>query len=384
LEDLAGSVPVPFFNGFFNGATVLVRPEEIEWKPDMKLLAISDTYIAAPIIQAGLASLADLGIEVSVRRWEHPTLIELQQANLVIEQDGPNALPLPDDVLAGVDNFDILIVQFTPVGRRLLEATTRLKLVGVLRGGTENVDLPYATARGIAVANTPGRNARAVAECTLGLILSEVRNLARSHAALKAGQWRRDYPNSAAIPELRGKTVGLVGYGNVAQLVAHYLEAFGSRIVAYDPYFQGDPRPAELVDLPTLLAQSDVVSVHARLTEETRGLLGRKELAQMKPTAVLINTARSGLIDEPALVEALSQRRIMGAALDVFDIEPLPTDHPLLKLDNVTLTPHLAGSTIDSFLQSPVQMAGQLRGFLTGQGRLPIVNGIEPRLGGSV
>lgn len=346
----------------------------------MKLLAISDTYIPAAIMRQGLESLADVGLEVTVRRWEHPTLVELQQANLVIEQEGPNALPLPDDVLDGIDAFDILLVQFTPVGQRTIELATRLKLVGVLRGGTENVDLSCATARGICVLNTPGRNARAVAECALGLMLSEIRNLARSHAALKAGQWRRDYPNSTAIPELRGKTVGLIGYGSVAQLVAHYLVAFGSRIIAYDPYFRGDSQPATLVDLPTLLEQSDIISLHARLTEENHGLLGRKEFARMKSSAVLINTARSGLVVEEALVEALSQRRIMGAALDVFDVEPLPSDHPLMKLDNVTITPHLAGSTIDSFYQSPVKMADQLRALLAGQGQLPIVNGVQPRL----
>jgi D-3-phosphoglycerate dehydrogenase len=348
----------------------------------MKLLAISDTYIPAAVMERGLASLADVGIEVTVRRWEHPTLVELQQANLVIEQEGPNALTLPDDVLAGIEAFDILLVQFTPVGRRTLELATRLTLVGVLRGGTENVDLPCATARGISVLNTPGRNARAVAECALGLMLTEIRNLARSHAAIKAGQWRRDYPNSTAIPELHGSTVGLIGYGSVAQLVGQYLVAFGSRIIAFDPYFQGDPQPAELVDLPTLLEQSDIVSLHARLTAENHGLLGHKEFARMKPSAVLINTARSGLVVEEALVEALSERRIMGAALDVFDVEPLPPDHPLLKLDNVTVTPHLAGSTIDSFHRSPVMMAAQLRNILHGTGRPPVINGIAPRLKG--
>jgi D-3-phosphoglycerate dehydrogenase len=250
----------------------------------------------------------------------------------------------------------------------------------VLRGGTENVDVPWATSRGIGVLNTPGRNARAVAECTLGLILSEIRNIARSHAALKAGQWRRDYPNHMAIPELNEKTVGLIGYGEVGRLVARYLAAFGSRIVAYDPYAKGDPRPAELVDLPTLLRQSDVVSLHARLSDASRGLMGAREFALMKPSAVLVNTARSGLIDEQALVEALAQRRIMGAALDVFDVEPLPADHPLLALDNVTITPHLAGSTIDAFHNSPARMAVHLRNLLSGCPELPLVNGIRPVL----
>jgi D-3-phosphoglycerate dehydrogenase len=213
----------------------------------------------------------------------------------------------------------------------------------------------------------------------MGMILSEIRNIARAHACLRAGQWRRSFPNSDAIPELCGKTVGLVGYGAVGRLVAGYLQAFGSRIIAFDPYCQGDPAPAELVDLPTLMRESDVISIHARLTAETQHLVGERELRLMKPTAVLVNTARSGLVDEQALVRALQEKRLMGAALDVFDVEPLPPDHPLLTLDNVTIAPHLAGSTIDAFRNSPRMMAEHLRRMLTGGGRLPVVNGVQPK-----
>jgi D-3-phosphoglycerate dehydrogenase len=146
----------------------------------------------------------------------------------------------------------------------------------------------------------------------------------------------------------------------------------------YDPYFQGDPAPAQVVDLTTLLCDSDVVTLHARLSDETRHLIGHDELALMKPTAVLVNTARSGLVDEEALIEALTARRIMGAALDVFDVEPLPVDHPLALLDNVTITPHLAGSTIDAFRNSPKQMADQLRRLIQKELSLPIVNNVAP------
>ena len=344
----------------------------------MRLLALSDTYLPADMMERGLAGLAELGIEVVVRHWAHPTLIDLQQANLAIENGGPEAVALPDELTAGADEFDVLVTHFAPVAASFIEAAARLKVIGVLRGGTENVDVPAATARGIAVFNTPSRNARAVAECTVGMILTEIRNLARSHAYLKQGDWRRTFPNSDAIPELLGKTVGLVGYGAVGRLVAGYLDAFGSRIVAFDPYCDADPAPAELVDLETLMAGSDVVSIHARLTDETHHLVGEKEIRLMKPTAILVNTARSGLVDEQALTAALTERRIMGAALDVFDTEPLPPDHPLLKLENVTLTPHLAGSTRDAFGNSPVLFAENLGRLLDGETRLPIVNGVEP------
>jgi D-3-phosphoglycerate dehydrogenase len=346
----------------------------------MKLMAISDTYIPRRFMQEGLAGLSQLGVEVDVRPWEHDSLIELQEANLKIESGGPEAVELPEEATAGIESCVILTVQFAPVSRKLIERGENLKVIGVLRGGTENVDVELATERGIAVLNTPGRNARAVAECAMGMILSEIRNIARSHASLMQGKWQRSFPNSSEIPELCGKTVGLVGYGAVARLVAGYLQAFGSRIIAFDPYAQGDAAPARMVDLPTLMRESDVISVHARLTKETEHLIGREQLALMKPTAVLVNTARSGLIDEKALIETLREGKIFGAALDVFDEEPLPPDHPLLELENVTVTPHLAGSTIDAFRNSPRMMADHLRRLLRGESPLPLVNGVDPLL----
>jgi D-3-phosphoglycerate dehydrogenase / 2-oxoglutarate reductase len=351
----------------------------------VKLLAIADHYIPPDTLQHGLAALAELGIEIEVRHWVHATLVDLQQANLAIEKGGPAAVSFPPDLVVNVADFDMVVVQFAPLSRAFIEAAHELKVIAVLRGGTENVDVPFATQRGIAVLNTPGRMSRAVAECTVGLILAEIRNLARAHARLVSGRWDRSFPNSDDIPELYRRTIGLVGYGAVARLVARFLDAFGCRLLAYDPYFRGDPAPACLVDLPTLLREADVVSLHARLSPETQHLIGARELSLMKPTAILVNTARSGLVDEAALICALTERHIMGAALDVFDVEPLPPDHPFLRLDNVTLTPHLAGSTRDAFRNSPVLMAGHLTRLLRGEGPLPIVNGVQPALhrGGS-
>jgi D-3-phosphoglycerate dehydrogenase len=346
----------------------------------MRLLAISDSYIPAEFMEHGLSGLGRLGVETEVRHWTHPNLVALQQANLAIEKGGSAAVTLPAELTEGVGDFDIVVVQFAPVSRDFIESAQKLKVVGVLRSGAENIDVSFATERGVTVMNTPGRNARAVAECAVGMILAEIRNIARSHAHLKSGDWRRTFANSDAIPELYGKTVGLVGYGAVGQLTAGFLLAFGSRIITYDPYFEGDPSPAELVDLQTLMKESDVVSIHARLTEESRHLIGEGEIGLMKPTAILVNTARSGLVDEQALAQALSQGRIMGAALDVFDTEPLPSDHPLLKLDNITITPHIAGSTIDAFRNSPKLMAEHLTKMLKGQGPLPIINGVAPSL----
>lgn len=346
----------------------------------MKCLAISDTYIPQEFVEDGLVDLADHGIEVEVRHWHHESLIDLQEDNLAIETGGPDAVTLPDSLLSNLETFHLAVVQFAPVGHAFVKKASSLQLIGVLRGGTENVVVDDVTERGITVMNTPGRNARAVAECTLGMILAEVRNIARSHGLLKQGQWTRSYPNSAAIPELQGKTVGLVGYGQVARLLAGYLHAMGCTLLAYDPYCNDDTSPVTLVDLPTLLQSSDIVSINARLTEESLHMIGEKELAQMQPHAILVNTARSGLIDEPALVRALQKKRIMGAALDVFDTEPLPADHPLLHLENVTVTPHIAGSTIDAFKNSPRLFAGHLIRALQGEKDLPVVNGLKPTL----
>jgi D-3-phosphoglycerate dehydrogenase len=346
----------------------------------MRLLAVSDAYIPPGPMKAGLEGLERRGVGIEVRHWAHPGIVELQKDNLAIEAGGPDAVPLPAEILRGLDGFDIAVSQFAPLGASFLAAASRLRVIGVLRTGTENVDVAGATRRGISVLNTPARNAKAVAECAIGLMLAETRNLARAHAHLKGGDWRRRFPNSDAIPELGGKTVGLVGYGAVARIVARCLAPWGCRLLAFDPFFRGDPAPAELSDLPALLAASDVVSLHARYSEETHHLIGERELARMKPSAILVNTARSGLVDEEALVRALRAGRIMGAALDVFDREPLPPGHPLLGLDNVTLAPHLAGSTIDAFHGSPKLMSGHLERMLSGEGPLPVVNGIPPVL----
>jgi len=344
----------------------------------MRLLAISDTYIPAAFMADGLAPLRDAGIDVHVRHWDHPSLIALQEDNLRIETGGADAVLLPVEITRDADTFDIIVAQFAPVGGALIRAAANLKLIGVLRGGSENIDVALATQRGVCVMNTPGRNARAVAECAMGMILSEIRNIARAHADMRSGKWHRCFPNSAAIPELCGKTIGLVGFGAVGRLMAGYLAAFGSRVVAYDPYFAGDGGDVEMVSLDQLLRQSDVVSIHARLTKDSRHMIAAGELALMKPTAVLVNTARSGLVDEQALADALRQRRIMGAAIDVFDEEPLSADHPFMHLDNVTITPHLAGSTIDSFRNSPRMMAEHVRSLLAGRPDVPIINGIRP------
>ena len=343
----------------------------------MKVLAISDRWIPTESMHKGLSTLASLGWEVTIRQWHHDSSEDLQRDNLLIELHGPDAVQLQSNLYADIDLFDAVILQFAPLPAEVIQRAVNLKWIGVLRGGVENVALPTATHQNVVVLNTPGRNARAVAEFTIGLILSEVRNIARSHAALKSGEWRKDFANQDNIPELCGKTAGLVGLGNIGLLVAHYLLAFGCRIVAYDPFVSKLDLPIELLDLEELLQQSDFVSVHARYSQETHHMISAKQIGCMKANAVLVNTARSGLVDQNALIDALRQRRIAGAALDVFDVEPIPPDHDILKLDNLTMTSHLAGSTRDAFTGSPKLFADRLLATLQAGNSLTGVNGLK-------
>ncbi|MFC7395480.1 2-hydroxyacid dehydrogenase [Scopulibacillus cellulosilyticus] len=322
----------------------------------MKCLAIADLFIPKDIMKQGLKKLVDAGIEVTIREWKHENLEQLQKDNLAIEQGGSEAVKLPEILLKDIETFDIIITQFAPLNKEVIRSASQLKTIGVLRGGKENVNVNFAKRNNITVINTPGRNARSVAEFTVGLILSEMRNIARSHAALKQGQWRKDFPNNDFVPELEDRTIGLIGFGNIGQLVGRFLNGFDARIIFFDPYFNGQT-DFEQVNLDTLLREADVVSLHARLTEETKHMIRYEHFRQMKKTAIFVNSARSGLIKEDDLIKALKNNEIAGAALDTFDHEPLEGESPFLQLDNVTVTPHMAGSTNDAFRNTPKKLA---------------------------
>ncbi|POT25400.1 oxidoreductase [Citrobacter freundii] len=319
----------------------------------MKCLAIADLFINKAMMDAGLNALRDKGIDVEIREWSHESVEKLQEDNLRVEQEGAEAVALPAALLQDADDVEILITQFAPVNTAVLDKLPKLKYIGVLRGGVENVNQQAALARGIEVMNTPGRNARSVAEFTVGMMLAEMRNIARSHDALRDKFWRKDSPNHQTIPELGGKVVGLVGLGHIAQLVAGFLSGFGTEIIFYDKYVSGHERYEKVDSLDELVTRADVVSLHARMTPETENLINAHHFGLMKSSAIIVNTARSGLINERDLIDALQAGKIMGAALDTFDDEPLPDDSAFYLLNNVTITPHIAGSTLDAFSNSP-------------------------------
>jgi len=226
---------------------------------------------------------------------------------------------------------------------RVLAACPSLRLISIWGTGTDNVDLAACRERNVTVMNTPGVNAHAVAEHTMALMLAVTRHIPSMDAAVHRGEWPR-----GQLVQLEGKTLGVVGLGTIGRRVAALATAFGMRVLA-STWGPDDGRSAALgarhVDIETLLRDSDVVSLHMRLTADTREVLSRDRLALMKRTAFLINTARAGLVDRVALVDALRDGRLGGAALDVFHEEPIPANDPLLTLPNVVLTPHNAGMT---------------------------------------
>jgi D-3-phosphoglycerate dehydrogenase / 2-oxoglutarate reductase len=244
-----------------------------------------------------------------------------------------------------------LIVGVDPVTAAVLDAGP-LRVVVRFGSGTDNIDLAAAEARGIKVAATPGANARSVAELTVGLLLALARHLVRHDHEVRSGAWSR-----RTGVELAGRRLGIVGYGAVGRRVAGIARAIGMEVVATDPFVTEADLP--LLDLATVLATSDAVTVHAPLTEDTRGLLGAAELARMRPHALLVNTSRGGLVDERALAEALAAGRLGGAAFDAFEREP-PEGSPLLALDNFIASPHAGAATAEAATRAGLAAAREL------------------------
>jgi D-3-phosphoglycerate dehydrogenase / 2-oxoglutarate reductase len=240
-----------------------------------------------------------------------------------------------------------------------------LLMLGVTRGDPNNVDLAAATAAGVPVVNTPGRNADAVAEIAVGLVFAVARHLVRAHDEVRAGETYKD----GTIPyqrfrawELNGRTAGLVGLGAVARALRWRLQGLGMEVIAYDPY-----NDEADVSLDELWERSDVVSVHAPVTDETRGMIGAKQFAAMKPGALFVNTARADVHDTDALVEALQSGHLGGAGLDHFVGENIAADHPLCSMGNVVLSPHIGGATYDTEARQATMVADDLERVLAGK-----------------
>jgi phosphoglycerate dehydrogenase-like enzyme len=250
----------------------------------------------------------------------------------------------------------------------MIAAAPRLRLIQKIGVGVNTIDLDAAKARGIAVCNLPGTNARAVAELTLALMLAVLRRLPRFDAAMRRGEWS-DPALQDGVGELGGRTVGLVGYGAIPRLLAPVLAALGCRLI----YTSRTPRPdavGEWRTLDALLSESDVVSLHLPLTAETETLIDARALTRMKPGAILINTARGGLVDQSALTQVLTDGKLAGAGLDVFVHEPHDAKEPLFHLPNVVLTPHIGWLTTGTFDRSFALAAENCRRIAAGEALL--------------
>ncbi len=278
--------------------------------------------------------------------------------------DGANRAELLAALGAGVDA--VLIRSATKMDAEAIAAAKGLKVIARAGVGLDNVDIPAATAAGVMVVNAPTSNIVSAAELAISLLLASARFISPAHAALKAGKWARSKYTGA---ELFEKTLGVVGFGRIGQLVAHRMQAFGMNIIAYDPYLQ--PAKAaqlgvELVELDDLLKRSDFITIHLPKTKETANLIGVEALKKVKKEVRIINAARGGVLDEAALYDAITEGRVAGAGLDVYVTEPC-TDSPLFQLDQVVATPHLGASTDEAQERAGIAVAVSVRKALAGE-----------------
>lgn len=293
-------------------------------------------------------------------------LRRLQEAGHVEQVFG-----LPEEQLAeALENADALVVRSaTQVTARVLSRVKRLKVIGRAGVGVDNIDVEAATARGVLVVNSPHGNTTAAAELTIALMLSLARRIPQADAALRAGRWER---KQFVGTEVYGKTLGIIGLGRIGMEVARRGRALGMEVIAYDPYVNpalAEQNGIKLRDMPGVLAEADFLSLHAPLTDQTRGMIGANELACMKDGVRIINCARGGLIDEQALAAAIRSGKVAGAALDVFAQEPVSPDNPLVRMSENVVTPHLGASTAEAQVAVAVDIAEQVVDVL--QGRPP-------------
>jgi D-3-phosphoglycerate dehydrogenase len=257
---------------------------------------------------------------------------------------------------------EALVVRLTPVTGELISSLPRLKVIGRNGVGVDNIDVEAATARGVAVVNAPGFNTRAVAEYTIGAMIMLTRSLLVLNNETKKGNYQvRDLIRGR---ELGGKSVGIVGFGNIGRTVAGMAAALGMEVMFYDPYAGEVENIRKCEIISELLGRADFVSINLPLTSETRNMIGRAELGMMREDAFLINSSRGEVIDENALYEALAAKKIAGAALDVFSTEPFPRNSPFYELENVIITPHVAGMTDDCMKKMSLSLAGDIAGVL--------------------
>jgi len=271
-----------------------------------------------------------------------------------------------DLIKLGNENDAFIVLSREKLTKKVLENSKRLKIICKSGSGVDNIDIATATKQGILVTNAP-MNSSAVAEHTIALILSLYKKIPYNNAYIRAGHWRDD---SCSGHDLRDKTLGLLGFGNIARQVVQRLQGWDLNIIAYDPYVSPDKAAAlgvKLVSFEEVLKTADIISIHMLLNDQTRGMINEKAFAMMKKTAIIVNTARGGVINNAALINALNNKSIAGAALDNHETEPIKQDNPILKCDNVIITPHVAGFSFEALERIAMQAAINCLNALNGK-----------------
>lgn len=324
----------------------------------MKIVVAGDIVVSEELLAKAAEKLCvEEPAEIIKCVWETSDRLDFRRRAQNLELNGPAAEEAPPELYEEIVDADILMVHFCPVPDELIKKARKLKLIATCRGGLEHIDVDAATKKNIPVIHVI-RNAEATSDFAIGLMFAETRNIARAHAAMKNGIWAKDYVNAGYTTTMREMVLGIVGIGHIGSLVAEKALGLGMRVIGYDPYVSQEQMDEKglAVEMKTkeeLFREADIISLHLRVSEETENSINKEYISLMKPTAYLINTSRAKVLVKEDLLDALSARKIGGAALDVYWDEPLDPEDPILKLDNITLTPHNAGSVVDALPKSP-------------------------------
>jgi D-3-phosphoglycerate dehydrogenase / 2-oxoglutarate reductase len=339
-----------------------------------KILVAGDLYVPVTTFQAAFAFLLPDNNFRFIQMDETDRLSPVTDSEKSIREYSGN----PKQLARELKDEEILVVHDAPVTDEVMSASPNLKVICCARGGPVNVDVAAATKKGIALVAAPGRNAEAVADYVLGVIIILARNMSRANLFLREKRkFDRSSFESFFGHELGGKTLGLIGYGNVGSRVAKRALAFGMSVLVYDPYVPESKIAApgiKAADLETLISHSDFVSLHARESKENENMFGKTQFELMKKDAYFINSARGSLLDEDDLLEALTSKRIAGAALDVMKKEPVSPDNPLVSMDNVFITPHIAGASREVPLRGAEIIARQIQNYIAGEKLEGVIN----------
>lgn len=343
---------------------------------DLRIIVFGDSFVKVEDFVPAFAEIAKDHDVRYVKMDEGQTLVPKTDSEKRIRE----FLGIPQQIISELKGEEILVVHGAPVTDEVLQAAKGLKLLCCARGGPVNVDLQAATARGIPVVTAPGKNAEAVAELTMALMVMLSRNIKRADAHVRSARvvGHDNYEGARFIGhELDGKTLGIIGFGRVGSRVAKRAMAFGMSVIAHDPFLSRQTVEAAgvgAVDLDTLLSSSDYISLHARESKENDNLLGRRQFQLMKKGAYFINTSRPSMVDEDALHEALTKGNLAGAAMDVVKFVPGRPTTPFIDLENALVTPHIGGATFETTTKGAVIVAAQIKRFLNGQKLETVIN----------